>query len=161
MDIKKDLSVGVIIFDKITKKYFCIKHKKGHWAFPKGHQEQNETLFETAKRELFEETNLDLDLLLKEKKIFIKKEILFRDSYQFKICEEYLVKKEVLYFLGILNFFNFNDHIKVDLNKINAYIKLLKEEVVEFDWLTFSEAINVFNFDESKNLLESVNKTII
>ena len=36
-------------------------HGSGEWSFPGGHLEMGETIFETAKRETKEETNLDID----------------------------------------------------------------------------------------------------
>lgn len=36
-------------------------HGSGEWSFPGGHLEIGETIFETAKRETKEETNLDID----------------------------------------------------------------------------------------------------
>lgn len=45
-----------------------IKDSYGHWTLPKGHQEANETLEETAKREISEETGISHNLLeLKQK----------------------------------------------------------------------------------------------
>lgn len=44
-----------------------IKHKgSGHWGFPKGKAEPNESSLETARRELFEETGLEVDQILKD-----------------------------------------------------------------------------------------------
>jgi bis(5'-nucleosidyl)-tetraphosphatase len=37
---------------------FLVRARSGHWSFPKGHQEKNETDWATAQRELREETGL-------------------------------------------------------------------------------------------------------
>ncbi len=42
-----------------------IKDSYGRWTFPKGHIESNETLEETARREIAEETGLDEHQLIK------------------------------------------------------------------------------------------------
>lgn len=53
-------SCGAVIFhpspDGLT--VLLIRQKKGHWAFPKGHREGNETELATAEREIYEETGL-------------------------------------------------------------------------------------------------------
>ena len=46
-------------------KVFLVKHKAGHWGFPKGHPEIGESPQETAVRELKEETGLFVDHFLK------------------------------------------------------------------------------------------------
>ena len=53
----KEVSAGVVVFkDDLV---LIIKHKNGHIDFPKGHVEGNETLEETAIREVFEETGIN------------------------------------------------------------------------------------------------------
>ena len=59
--MKKEKSCGAIIINE-TGKILLIKHNKGHWAFPKGHVEANETEIETALREIKEETNLEVEI---------------------------------------------------------------------------------------------------
>lgn len=43
---------------------FLVQHRAGHWGFPKGHAEKNESSQEAAFRELAEETGLQIDHLL-------------------------------------------------------------------------------------------------
>lgn len=147
MEIKKDLSVGIIIFDKTEKKYFLIKQTNRHWGFPKGHPNQNETFFETAKRELKEETGLDLEVFLKNKNTELKTDILFRDYYEF-CTKDLCIQKEVFYFLLILEKFEKNDSLK---------IKLQETEIADFCWASFENAKNIFSFEETKKLLKNVN----
>ena len=40
--------------------YLLARHNGGHWSFPKGHVEKNETEKETALREIREETGLNV-----------------------------------------------------------------------------------------------------
>jgi uncharacterized membrane protein (UPF0127 family)/ADP-ribose pyrophosphatase YjhB (NUDIX family) len=53
-------SSGLIILDHShkTPRVLCVLSGFKQWDFPKGHQEKNETLVETAKREVAEETGL-------------------------------------------------------------------------------------------------------
>ena len=57
--MKKVKSCGIIVFDD-QEKVLMVKHKEGHYGFPKGHVEEGETKEEiTAHREVLEETNCD------------------------------------------------------------------------------------------------------
>lgn len=58
--MKKEISSGAVIYKLINNKlYFLIEYMSlGHISLVKGHQEKNETLSETALREIKEETNL-------------------------------------------------------------------------------------------------------
>ena len=58
--MKKEKSCGCIIIE--NNKVLLIHQTKGHWGFPKGHIEENETEFDTALREVKEETNLDVEI---------------------------------------------------------------------------------------------------
>ena len=55
--MKQEKSCGCIVLDKRT--VLLIKHNSGHWDFPKGHVEGEESEVETAIREVKEETGLD------------------------------------------------------------------------------------------------------
>lgn len=46
-----------------AREYLIIRHNGGHWSFPKGHVENNETEVETAAREIREETGLIVDII--------------------------------------------------------------------------------------------------
>lgn len=59
-------SCGAIIYEiRDNQRYFLlVKNVKGtYWSFPKGHIEVGETEEQTAKREIKEETNLDVHIL--------------------------------------------------------------------------------------------------
>ena len=88
--MEKEKSCGTMCFNQ--NKILMVKHNKGHWAFPKGHVEENETEQETALRETKEETGLIVSIedlitefenhfrlfkcnILKETNKFDKKEI--------------------------------------------------------------------------------------
>ncbi len=62
-EMKKEKSCGAVIYkvdenERIS--FLLIKQKTGHFGFPKGHVENDETEVETATREVKEETNLDV-----------------------------------------------------------------------------------------------------
>jgi bis(5'-nucleosidyl)-tetraphosphatase len=53
-------SAGALIFRKEEDKifYLLLHYEEGHWGSPKGHIENHETVEETARREIQEETGL-------------------------------------------------------------------------------------------------------
>ena len=107
-------------------KTLLVKHQKGHWAFPKGHAEPNEDPIDTAKRELKEETGLEVVELLGKS---------FNESYSFDAHE-----KRVTYFLA---------HVK-------GTLKVQIEEIADARWVTFEEAKKLATFDECKKLISAV-----
>lgn len=63
--MKQEKSCGAVVYRKQHGELgiLLIRHKNGgHWAFPKGHVEKNETEEETALREIREETDLNVKL---------------------------------------------------------------------------------------------------
>lgn len=61
---KKEKSCGAVVIHHEGTEWLVLlqKHIKGHWSFPKGHVEANETEMQTAIREIKEETNLDVTI---------------------------------------------------------------------------------------------------
>jgi len=60
--MKKEKSCGCIVFNK-KKKVLLVKMIDSHWSFPKGHIEENETEYDTALREVKEETNIECKII--------------------------------------------------------------------------------------------------
>ena len=60
--MKKEKSCGCIVFDE-DKKVLLVRMVHGHFSFPKGHVEVNETEYDTAYREVKEETNIDCKII--------------------------------------------------------------------------------------------------
>lgn len=58
------VGVGILILNDKEEVLLGLRiasHGTGEWSFPGGHLEFGETVFETAKREVKEETNLDIE----------------------------------------------------------------------------------------------------
>ncbi len=128
--MKKETSCGAVvynIFDGKTK-FLLIKHVNGkHWAFPKGHVENNETKVETALREIKEETGLDVEL-----------DDNFCKMVSYNV-NPYILK-DVFYFVA---------KTKDKSDKIS----LQEEEISEYGWFDFYEALSVLTFQNDKNVL--------
>jgi len=130
--MKEEKSCGAIILRKNDKSFqtLLLKHNAGHWAFSKGHVEENETEVETAKREIKEETNLDVEI-----------DANFRTSVRYSPMEG--VEKEVIYFLAY----------KKDGNETPQL-----EEISEMKWYDINEAVNILTFDNDKEIIEKVKR---
>lgn len=58
--MRTEKACGAIVIKE--GKVLLIQQTQGHWGFPKGHVENNETEEETAIREVKEETNVDIEI---------------------------------------------------------------------------------------------------
>ena len=132
MNIIEERSYGVIaVLRGQGDKFLILKGAIGeHWAFSKGHAEKNETIKETAVRELKEETGISdcniLDLPL------ISEEYSFtRDNIEHN--------KIVQYFIGFVD---------------SDVITLQKEEIAQYKWLNYQDALATLTFDGNKKTLE-------
>lgn len=127
--MEKEKSCGCIVID--NNKVLLVKHNAGHWDFPKGHVEKNETEEQTALREVKEETNLDVIKSIYLNKIFNYKSL----GYE---CVEYVYLS------------------KVENNNI-----ILNEEHIDYKWCSFNEFVDLIYWFESKEnlilLLKDIN----
>ena len=72
----KETACGAIIYRETSmgREYLILKHKNaGHWFFPKGKIEKDESKMQCAKREILEETGL--------KNLEIAKDFVLKYSY--------------------------------------------------------------------------------
>ena len=130
--MKQEKSCGAIILkDKDEKlKVLLVKHNQGHWAFAKGHVEENETEEETALREIKEETSLD-----------VKLDTNFRTTVTYSPMKG--VEKEVVYFLAY---------------KLGGNETPQLEEIAEMEWLSLEDAMNKVTYERDKDILQKVEK---
>ncbi len=61
--VESRIRAGVLIHDPHTNRYLLIRSYGNLWGAPKGGVNDNETIYDAAKRELFEETGISLDRL--------------------------------------------------------------------------------------------------
>ena len=130
--MKKESSAGAVIFYQQGKKreYLLLNYLGGHWDFPKGHIEFNETPIKTALREIKEETNLDVKIIKGfERKI----------TYSFKHRNEFIIK-DVIFYLAQAK----SKNVKIS-QEHNGYV-----------WLPYKKAIELVTFN--KDILKSAEK---
>jgi 8-oxo-dGTP pyrophosphatase MutT (NUDIX family) len=136
----KDYAAGVILFYRFPNKikYLLLKHRQGHWAFCKGHKDPGETKYETAVRELSEETGI-------RKVNFFNKKILLKENYLFKNGSSVKKLKTIDYFVAE------SARIKV---KIDGY------EITKYRWCGYNAALNQITFSQSRTTLRKANRII-
>ena len=135
----EEKSCGSIIYRKDESdayKYLIILHavnRGGHWDFPKGKVEQGESEKETALREVLEETGLSISM---------KND--FREEVTYEPAPN--VMKTVVFFLA---------------HPDNMRITLAKEEIEDFEWLSYEEALQQLTFQNAKDLLQKAHKYLL
>lgn len=125
-------SCGAVVYREIEGifEYLLICHlRDGHWCFPKGHVEEEESEKETAIREVKEEVGLDVELLED-----------FRTSIEY--CPRKGIMKEVVFFIG-----------KPLAHDVSFQI----EEIRDYRWLDFEEAQKLITYSDSKDVLKQAN----
>ena len=107
--------------------YFLIEHMKlGHVSIPKGHVEGNETEEETARREIREETNLEVML-----------DTSFRHEISYSPCDG--VEKKVVFFAA---------------EAVTQDLKNQECEVSALEWLPYDRAVSAMTYDTDKQVLK-------
>ena len=127
--MEKEKSCGAMVIN--DGKVLLVHQTNDVWCFPKGHMEDGETEIETALREIKEETNLDVNILDGFKTI--EEHTFFKDS------EERL--KHVTYFIGEYE---------------NQEFKKQEEEVSDIKLMDYEEAMESFQYDNSRRVLKEV-----
>lgn len=131
----KEKSCGAVVYtiENDNVLYLLVKHNKGHVSFPKGHIEKNETEEMTAKREIKEETNIDV--------------VIDKD---FRIVKTYSPKEKVV-----------KDVVLFVAKAENNYIKRQKSEIEKVMWVSFSKALDVLTYDTDRDTLEKAREYLI
>jgi len=129
----KEKSCGAVIFRKHQDQYqfVLIQQRHGlHFGFPKGHVEENESEQMTAKREVKEETGLDVELL---------------DDYREKIhySPKKGVMKDVVYFLAHALTFEFTPQ---------------EEEIASVKWVDASQVLDHLTYQTDKKMFRSLSR---
>ena len=133
--MSNEKSCGAVIFKRSKEgiKYLLLHYGAGHWDFPKGHQEKNEKEEQTAAREIKEETGIEDIEFVDNFRATIK--------YFFKKGEE-KIYKEVIFFL-----------LQSATDKVT-----LSNEHIGYAWLSYEHAYKKLTFNNSKELVEKVDK---
>ncbi|MDO5015038.1 MAG: NUDIX domain-containing protein [Clostridia bacterium] len=125
-----EISCGAIVYKETPSgpKFILIKNKRStHWSFPKGHVERGETYEQTAKREVLEETGLDIKILNG-----------FREISEHKILKK--IEKSVYIYVAAAK---------------NKDVHIQKSEVEKYGWFSYDDALRRLKFQNDKKILKS------
>ena len=133
--MKKQYSYGIIPLKLENQEWrvLLVKHLGGHWSFPKGRPEKQEQPLETAKRELKEETGLEI-------KRFLSSDPL-EEQYIFTFDGQQ-ISKTVAYFLAV----------------VEGEVTIQEKELCASQWLSVPEAFDCMTFDEGKRICLQVSE---
>ena len=130
----KEASFGIIPLREVDGcwEVLLILHKGGrHWAFPKGRSNPGETPLESARRELNEETGLDIKEMLEETPL--------TEQYKFR-RKGVVIVKTVQYFPAL----------------VEGELRLQPEEIQDSKWVPLKEAEQHLTFREAKHMCRAV-----
>ena len=128
-------SCGAIVYRRFhgNIEILLIKHvNSGHWSFPKGHVEGDETELETARREIKEETGLDVIL-----------DQTFRDTVSYSPRRD--TQKIVVYFLALARNYDFVPQ---------------EEEIAEIRWVDIVRAARMLTYENDKTIVNKARAAI-
>ena len=128
-------SCGAIVYRRFhgNIEILLIKHvNSGHWSFPKGHVEGDETELETARREIKEETGLDVIL-----------DQTFRETVSYSPRRD--TQKIVVYFLALARNYDFVPQ---------------EEEIAEIRWVDIVRAARMLTYENDKTIVSKARAAI-
>jgi bis(5'-nucleosidyl)-tetraphosphatase len=139
--MKKEHSGGIIVYTESLvhghsePMYLLLNYRKGHWGFPKGKLEGNETYLQAAERELKEETNLEAEVHPGFEQSIM---------YFFKNQQGELIEKDVTFFVA----------------KAKGRNVILSPEHLYYKWLPFKEALRELTYSNTKQILSLADQFI-
>ena len=128
-------SAGILIFRQMdeAREYLILHYPGGHFDFPKGHVEKDESERETALRELKEETGIGKITWIEGYREII--------HYDYRRGEN-MMSKDVIFFLA-----------RTRQKKVT-----ISFEHKGFSWLPYKEALDKLTFGSAKDLLKKAEK---
>ncbi len=115
--------------------YLILHYEEGHWDFPKGHLEGNETPIEAMLREVEEETGLKVELIPG-----------FYEAYEYQFRAYY-------------------DNYKMKHKTVHMYLAKapnrevkLSHEHIGYKWLTYEEALKQLTYENGRRILKEAHE---
>lgn len=127
--MKHEKSCGAVVYRIIDNniEFLIIESVNGHFSFPKGHREKDETEIVTAIREIKEETNLEVEL-----------DDNFRECISYMLNEQTV--KNVVFFLAKFK---------------NGELRNQPTEIKSVKWMNYEEALKILSFTNDRGILSN------
>lgn len=124
-------SSGVIpVYPDPDPEYLLLQYPQGHWGFPKGHlEDSDDTLWETAIRELKEETGLDATRQFEG----------FKETVDYWFTQDGSRHHKTVYFFGC---------------EVASKTVTLSEEHQDYQWLETKKTRSILTYDNEKDLFD-------
>jgi len=143
-------SVGAAVFRRRgeeTIMYLLLHYRGGHWDFPKGHVEKDESDSETLRREVIEETGItDLDILPGAKRA---------SRYFYRAKESERVERQ-----QAGRFINIAKKVVYYLAETKTKNVTISKEHTGYEWLGYGDALKRLTYANSKNVLLKANNCL-
>lgn len=135
-ELLQDYSYGIIPLRKVDGVWqsFIVQQTNSYWSFPKGHAEGSELPQESAERELFEETGLQVVAYYSIQPLLVMYKSHAKLSYQ----------KEVTLFCA----------------SVTGVVQLCPIEVLQGHWISVHELSEFIVFDAMQPLLKELQEII-
>jgi len=130
LDHEKSCGAAVARTDGGERVYLIVHQKAGHWGLPKGHSEPGETEVCTARREIFEETGLSVEVCPD-----------FR--YVISYTPAPGVTKDVVFFAALCR---------------DGSLCVQPEEIKEAVWLPFERALGLVTHEGTREVLRAAER---
>jgi bis(5'-nucleosidyl)-tetraphosphatase len=131
-------SAGAVIFrpEQGQALYLILHYEEGHWGCSKGHTENSETVEETARREIHEETGLT--------------DITFIPGFS---------EKNHYYFM--INRQRISKTVTFLLAETCSDTVTISDEHIDFAWLTYPQALERITFINEKKVLQKAQSLVL
>lgn len=128
--MKHLIAAGIILYRLHNQniEFLLVKHRHGHWEFPKGKLDEGETIQEAALRELTEETGLQATLIQE-----------FHETISYVFIDHFTncpIQKMVHFFLG----------------QATSCTVVLSDEHLDSAWLSYEHAYTSLTHRQSQIL---------
>lgn len=145
-------TAGIVLFNKKFDKVLLVCNAGGYiWGFPKGNREKNETLQETAVRELYEETGIKITSKNLIKSIKYKSQIYIDEKIREKFKKKWIYRRKTDKFrfesLGMY-IIETTLFISCISENTNTNIKCQKGEISDIKWVSLNKCVDLLGQNE-------------